>query len=43
MPENPGIEPAESHGEAGTAGEQIQVVRRDAADHEKQETKEDGE
>lgn len=38
MPENPGADTG-SHGEAGIAGEQVHVVRRDAADHEKHEAR----
>jgi hypothetical protein len=37
MPETPGPAPEGSHGEAGTAGETVQVVRRDVADYEQQE------
>jgi hypothetical protein len=43
MPETPGPEPAASHGEAGKAGEAIQVIRRTAADHETSNDEETGE
>jgi hypothetical protein len=40
MPDTPGTEPAENHGEAGTAGETVQVVRRTVAEHEQHEANE---
>ena len=41
MPEPPGTEPESSHGEAGQAGESVQVERRDATSQEQQEASEE--